>query len=304
VTTVEHSSPSAEVRALLSELPAAADEPTVEAIRAAFSEFVRTVDERGVVPEVEAIVDGDAAGVPVRTYEPLVRGEMLATLVYLHGGGWAAGDLDTADAGARHLCAGLETRVVSVDYRLAPEHPFPAGLDDALSVLEAVAGAATGPVAIGGESAGGNLAAAAALAWRDLGGRPLAVQILINPLLDAACAGESHRALGTGYGLTTADCRRYVEWYAPDGCATPGVSPLAAEPLERVAPAVVATAGFDPLLDDGARYAQRLIGAGVPVAYVPMPRMMHGWWSLLPASPDARAEAERLVQAVKGMLAS
>jgi acetyl esterase len=242
--------------------------------------------------------------VPTRTYEP--SGDPAAALdviVYLHGGGWAVGGLDTADAGARALAAGLGVRVVSVDYRLAPETPFPGPLDDCRAVFDEVAGRpSTSRVLVAGESAGGNLAAALALDARDRG-RSLAGQILINPALDASCDSPSHQRYGTGYGLTTADMRRYIGWYAGDAARDdPLLSPLAASSLAGVAPAVVTTAGFDPLRDDGARYASRLVADDVPVAYLPMPAMLHGWWALLHAAEGAREELRRLLGAARWLL--
>ena len=254
---------------------------------------------------VDGEISGDAGPIPVRIYEPTGSAtDALDVLVFLHGGGWVIGDLETADTGARALAAGLGVRVVSVHYRLAPEHPFPAAFDDAMRAIAHVAAQpTTRAILVAGESAGANLAAATALRVRDQGGPALAGQILINPLLDASCTSDSHRRNGADYGLTTADVRRFLDWYLQGADPTdPRVAPLHAPDLAGVAPCLVVTAGFDPLLDDGSRYARRLIDAGVAVTYLPMPAMVHGWWCLLTAAPAAGRELERLLAAATMLL--
>jgi acetyl esterase len=192
--------------------------------------------------------------------------------------------------------------VISVDYRLSPEHPFPAPLDDCMAVVRAMRDRFAGPLYIGGESAGANLSAAAALLCRNQAIR-LAGQFLINPALDYRTTSESHRRLGNGEGLTSKAVDRFFGWYVGD--ADPAdlrISPIFAETLVGVAPCFLITAEFDPLLDDGAAYAKRLVDAGVPVTYLPMPAMMHAWWALIGASPAAAANLKRMLSLARGFV--
>lgn len=298
--------PNEEVQQLIRTLAPPAEQPTIEALREGFEEFMRDMVSRGPTLAIETrdeTIPGAEGDIPVRYYEPTADAdEQLDVIVFLHGGGWVAGDLFTGDAGARALAVGLGTRVVSVDYRLAPEWPFPAALDDTLAAIDAMDKRdSTRRIVVAGESAGGNLAAAGALERR--GGR-LHGQILINPLLDHASASASYERYATGYGLTTEDVQRFIGLYVGTGDpADPRVTPLNAANLSGVAPCVVTTAGFDPLLDDGIRYAKRLVDDGVPVTYLPMPAMLHGWWSLITASPAAAQELERVIAAAQGLLA-
>jgi acetyl esterase len=260
--------------------------------------------ERGQLAPVAAedsTVAGPTRRIPVRTYEPTNSADdELDVVVFFHGGGWVAGDLFTADAGARALAVRLGARVVSVDYALAPEAVFPQPLDECVQVTKHVAAReTTRRVVVAGESAGGNLAAAVALRSDPgvLGG-----QVLINPLLDHACESTSHARFGTNYGLTTEAVRRYISLYAAEtDPANPYLSPLNASSLRGLPPAVITTAGFDPLRDDGIRYAQRLLEDDVPVSYLPMPTFLHGWWSVLTASEAARRELDRIVAACRAL---
>ena len=224
------------------------EEDSSDGIRAGFKAFVEAINGQGDVAEVGRVTDDHiAAGdrrIPLRLYEPLgsTPESTKDVVVYFHGGGFMAGDLDTADAGARALAAGLRTRLVSVDYRLAPEHPFPAAFDDCLVALRAVyERTETRSVVVAGESAGGNLAAAVAMAARDLE-MPLLGQVLVNPVLDASFETESYREFGEAYGLTANHMRLYMEWYAGDrDVFDPRISPLRADDLAGLAPVVVTT---------------------------------------------------------------
>jgi acetyl esterase len=225
---------------------------------------------------------GPAGPLPVRTYRPP---RSRATMVFFHGGGWAVGDLDTHDALCRRLALDAQLTVISVGYRLAPENPFPAGRDDALAAFDAVRARARGPVGVGGDSAGGNLAALVAQA------RPgVAWQLLIYPVCDLRRLTASYRHLGEGYVLERAAIDRYLRWYGAEP-TDPLASPLLA-PVGR-APAVVVTAGFDPLRDEGEQYAERLAAEGVPVRDLRFPGLVHGFANmdgLLPAADRALAE--------------
>jgi len=221
-------------------------------------------------------------GVPVRVYEPLEPGAGTgtgsgSTLMYLHGGGWVVGDVDTHDPLARRVTNATGARVVSVDYRLAPEHPFPAALDDAEEVLHWLWTQDPGrPLAVAGDSAGGGLAAGVALRARDKQ-IPLAAQLMFYPAIDPAMTSPSIAENGTGYFLTEHDMAWFYRQYLPGGTASGPEADLARADLAGVAPAIVATAEFDPLRDEGAAYAARLADAGVPTQYVPGPGLIHGF---------------------------
>jgi acetyl esterase len=240
------------------------------------------------VAQVENLrADGPAGAIPVRLYRALGAPpeERLPVLVYFHGGGWTIGDLDTHDVVCRELANLARCAVVSVDYRLAPEHKFPAAVDDALAATGWVVrmadalGLDGARVAVGGDSGGGTLAAVVALAFRDAGGPPLAMQVLIYPATDLAADAPSHLEFAEGYLLT----REAVLWFTgnylrgPEDAADWRASPLKAPDLSRLPRAYILTAGFDPLLDEGRAYAERLHAAGVPVTYECFEGMIHGF---------------------------
>ncbi|MDQ6771614.1 MAG: alpha/beta hydrolase [Candidatus Dormibacteraeota bacterium] len=229
----------------------------------------------GPVPDVAAVSDRDVEGVPVRVYDP-EPGAGLAMLVYFHGGGWVIGSIETADGPCRAVAAAAHCRVASVGYRLAPEHRFPAAVEDAWTVTRwAVAEAPT--VAVGGDSAGGNLAAVVALRARDAG-LPLALQVLIYPVLDHDLDTASYVAKADGFGLTRESMQAYWTHYlgGQDG-SSPEASPLRTESLAGVAPALVAVAEHDVLHDEGVTYAERLRGAGVTVKLSEYDGLIHGF---------------------------
>lgn len=252
-------------------------------------------------------IDGAAGRLRARHYAPPEGSADL--LVYLHGGGFVIGDLETHDEACRMLCLHARTHVLSVEYRLAPEHPFPAGLHDAVSALrwaQANAGqfgAHASRVSIGGDSAGGNLAAVAAqLTARE---EAPAAQLLIYPTTDAA--GEeraSKRLFGRGYFLARSDCDAFLNHYVNGTRASvddPRLSPLRAQDLGGLAPALVATAGFDYLRDEGDAYAQRLKEAGACVVWQRFPSLAHGFVNMTgvcPAAADALVEVARAWRAL------
>ncbi len=231
-----------------------------------------------------------AGGVPLRLYRPAgVGAAVLPALLYFHGGGWTIGDLDTHDVLCRQLCAGAGVVVVSVDYRMGPEHRFPAAVDDCVEATAWVRSHAAGlglnaqHLAVGGDSAGGNLAAVVALALRDapeaVEAPALAFQLLIYPATDMRAVAPSHQRNGQGYLLTSdsiayfrghyiADPSQWSDWRA---------SPLLAGDLSRLPPALVLTAGYDPLVDEGRQYADALSAAGTPCQYVCFDRQIHGF---------------------------
>jgi acetyl esterase len=218
--------------------------------------------------------------IAVRACRP-VTGEVLPALVYFHGGGWTIGDLDTHDVLCRQLANGARCAVFSVDYRLAPEAPFPAAVEDCLAATRHVVSNAAklkvnaSQVAVGGDSAGGNLAAVVAL-YREL---PLAFQLLIYPATDQRCDTESHRRNAAGYLLTREGIEFFRRCYLPEKkhWADWRASPLLAASHADLPPAFVMTAGYDPLRDEGREYAERLAQAGVEVAYREYSDMVHGF---------------------------
>lgn len=254
--------------------------------------------------ELFGVRDHDADGVPVRLYLPVAH-TPLPLLVFLHGGGWMLGDLDTHDAMHRHLAVRAGCAVLAVGYRLAPEHRFPAGLDDATTAFawarrEARAlGCDADRVALGGESAGANLTAAIGLRARESGSPQPLFQLLIHPVTDLALDMPSMEAIRAP-GLT----RDYLEicraMYVGDAdFAEPLISPLRAARHDGLAPAIVLTAGEDPLRDDGEAYAAALVRAGVETLACRLPGLPHGFLFLpvtLPAVSRAYDLIARLVR--------
>ncbi|MFD7342137.1 alpha/beta hydrolase [Streptomyces violascens] len=261
--------------------PAAA--PTVEEMRVGNRMLALAVAPDPPI-KVESVRDDRLAGVPVRIYRPEGT-DTAPTVVFIHGGGFIVGDLDTHDGVCRRLCRDLGAVVVSPDYRLAPEHPFPAAYDDCLAAAHHVAdhpaGFGGGPLALAGDSAGANLAAGLALAFRDEG-RPLAAQLLAYPVMDLriGIGYPSRTECATGYLLTTAECEHDIRLYLADdltaGSRAPA-SPLLAKSLQGLAPAVVGCGELDPLRDEGLAYADALAAAGVPVTKHRYPGLIHGF---------------------------
>ena len=218
--------------------------------------------------------------VALRAYRPAGTkpDQQLPALVYLHGGGWVIGDLDTHDVLCRQLANAARCAVYAVDYRLAPEHPFPAAVDDCTAAVKFVAGRHK-LVAVGGDSAGGNLATVAALHARDHGGPEIAFQMLIYPGTDQRGEHPSVTRNGEGYLLTKKAMDYFQAQYLPrkSDFLDWRASPLLAKSLAGLPPAYLITAGYDPLLDEGRAYAERLAKEGVEVAYREYPDMVHGF---------------------------
>lgn len=234
----------------------------------------------------ELSVAGGAGPIAARLYTPAAAASSPApVLAYFHGGGWTIGDLDTHDVLCRQLCLASGAAVLSVDYRLGPEQRFPAAFDDCLAATRWLQreGAALGVdarrLAIGGDSAGGNLAAAVAIALRDGGDVAPAFQLLIYPATDMRALAPSHTVNGQGYMLTADSIAYYRGHYITDPAdwADWRASPLLAADLSRLPPALVLTAGYDPLRDEGRQYADALSAAGNRVQYVCFERQIHGF---------------------------
>ena len=259
---------------------------SVEDVRAATE--ARAPELFGPVDEVASTEDraipGPNGPIRIRIYRPAGVEGVLPGLVYFHGGGWVIGSIDTHDGVARALCARTPCVVVSVDYRLAPEHRFPAAVDDAWAATAWLYERANelmvdqGKVAVGGDSAGGNLAAVVARRARD-GGLPLVHQLLIYPVCDYDLDTGSYQANAEGYGLTRAAMNAFWDHYlgeSGDGFH-PDASPLRSDDLSGVAPAFVLTVEHDPLCDEGEAFARSLEGAGVPVTLSRYPGVVHGF---------------------------
>jgi len=244
-----------------------------------------TPPEIGSVRNV--VAETPQGAIPLRVYRPagLPDATSLPAYVYFHGGGWVIGDLETHDVLCRQLTAASGASVISVDYRLAPEHKFPAAADDAWAATRwivahaAELGLDAGRLAVGGDSAGGNLAAVVALMARDAGGPAIRQQVLIYPVVDVMRETRSYADFAEGYMLTRDSMRWFVAHYlrSKDDAGDWRVSPLRAPSLAGLPPALIVTAGFDLLRDEGEMYAGRLRDAGVTVDYVCYGGMVHGF---------------------------
>jgi acetyl esterase len=262
-------------------------EPTVANART--GELRRQAELAGSAPPLHAI---EPIAIPVGerelaalAYRPTAE-EAPGTLVWLHGGGWIAGTCDGAAVQASALARASGCVVLAVDYRLAPEHPFPAGLDDAYAAtawaarrLPELGVVADGRVAVGGDSSGGNLAAAVTLMARDRGGPRIDFQLLVYAPFQRSAPTESMRRYGEGYWLTATGMEWFWDQYlaSPDDAADPLAAPLLAESLAGLPPALIVVAGCDVLRDEGLRYGERLRAAGVPVTVHRHARMVHGF---------------------------
>jgi len=255
-------------------------------------------------------VDGAAGPLPARHYRPPGDADGRPLLLFLHGGGYATGDLDSHDAPCRLLCAHAGVHVLAVDYRLAPEHPFPAAFDDALAAWRWTAahagelGADPKRLAIGGDSAGGNLSATVSLASARADERAPDVQLLLYPGIDFDEARPSRETFGDGFFLTAPLIDWFLRHYL-DGVEVdrrdPRLSPIHAEDLGGLPAAIVVTAGFDPLRDEGEDYAAALAAAGNPVVQRRHPSLIHGFINTLgvgTASREALVETAGTLRAL------
>jgi len=259
---------------------------SVAQARAQYEGRIRLMAQPATVETVrERVIQGPGGDLRLRIYRPPGDGPF-PLLAFFHGSGFVLCSLDTHDGMCRNLCAGAGCVVISVDYRLAPEHKYPAGLDDCVFATRWIAdhaGELEGDaqrLVVGGDSAGGNLAAAAALRLRDEGGPPLVGQLLIYPVTDYHTPGTaSYRENAEGYGLTRDTMVWFWDHYLTDAtqAADPYVSPLRAANLANLPPALVQTAEYDPLRDEGDTYAAKLRAVGTPATLSRWDGMNHGF---------------------------
>jgi acetyl esterase len=282
------------------------DHMTVPQARAAAQGFRDLQGEPEEVATEDRVVPGPAGDIPVRVYTPEGDGPK-PVIVYFHGGGWVIGDIEVCDNPVRRIANRTGAVVVSVDYRLAPEHPYPAPFEDCYAATAWVAehaaelGGDAARVATCGDSAGGNLAAAVALAARDRGGPRLAAQLLIYPVTDFDFTTESYRQNGEGYLLTKGAMVWFWAHYlgAYDLGKDPYACPARADDLSGLPPAFVATAEYDPLRDEGEAYAAALKAAGVEVTAKRYDGMLHGFAWTLGATPSGAVMIDDLAEAFR-----
>jgi len=269
-------------------------------------------------PAVTLVRDLEAEGphgpIPLRLYRPLgaAPATALPVLVYYHGGGFVIGDLDTHDVLCRELANGAGCAVVAVDYRMAPEHPFPCAVDDCLAATYWVGRHAAelavdaARLAVGGDSAGGNLAAVVAYLARDAGDLPIAFQLLIYPATDQRRSAPSHETNGQGYLLTKDTIDYFMGHYLsePAHVLDPRASPLLHDDLGRLPPAFVITAGYDPLRDEGLMYSQRLSEAGNRVTHICFERQIHGFITMGKVLDEANAAVSLCAAELRRALAA
>jgi acetyl esterase len=289
---------------------------TLEEARAGYHAMVNLLDPEGedIHRSEDRTIPGPAGDIPVRVYWPreLADGESLGVLIFLHGGGFVIGDLDTHDPLCRRLANRGDCIVVSVHYRLAPEHPFPSAGEDCIAAMNWCAanagewGGDGARLAIGGDSAGGNLAAVCALEARDKGGPDLALQMLLYPAVAAELNSASHAEFAEGYLLTRENIEWFLEQYAggQEVGGNPAFAPLIAADHGGLAPAEIIVAGFDPLRDEGMQYAEKLRAAGVPTNLVNHAGAVHAFVQFHGASEAGRRAMDHCGAVLKKALSA
>jgi acetyl esterase len=266
-------------------------------------------------PQVAKVEDRDVPGpdapVPVRIYTPAGPGPF-PILVWFHGGGWVVGDLDGADGTARHLTVGANCVTISVDYRLAPETKFPGPADDCYAATLWAAQHASSlngdasRIAVGGDSAGGNLAAAVSLMARDRGEPSLVFQLLVYPVTNRDFGTTSYEQNATGYLLSTDSMKWYWDHYIGDAAdaANPYAAPMQEKDLSNLPPALVITAEYDPLRDEGEAYARSLQEAGVPTTCTRYDGMIHGFFGMSAMIDKGKQAVSEAAAALKAAFAA
>lgn len=285
---------------------------SVEERRRGLAELMKLAGPEVSVGRIEdRTLPGPGGALPVRIYSPIAGAEILPGLIYFHGGGLVAGSIATHDAIARALTNSAAVRIVSVDYRLAPEHRFPAALEDAIAAVQYVGthaaefGIDVARLGLSGDSAGGTLAAATCQALARTAGPGLKLQVLICPILDYSRSTPSKRALGSGYLVDQATLDHDLMHYLPEGTdpGDPLVSPLRADEMTGLPRTIIHTAEFDPLCDEGRHYFERLQRAHIEVSYTCHPGMIHLFYGLGAVIPYARKALEQIGTEIRAALA-
>ncbi|TNC22905.1 alpha/beta hydrolase [Amycolatopsis alkalitolerans] len=261
----------------------------------------------GPVATRELTIPDENGGIPATLYTPGGLPENSGLLVFYHGGGWVIGTRASHDNAARFFAKYAGVRVLSIEYRLAPEHPFPAAVDDAVAAFEYAyakamdLGADPERIAVGGDSAGGNLAAVVSQVTTRRGGPAPAFQLLLYPGVDGSQRRRSRDLFGSGFFLTETDMTWFLDHYAPDGVdrTDTRLSPLLAEDCSGLPPAYIATSGFDPLRDEGEAYGEKLHAAGVPVAASRQSDLIHGYINFLGVGHRFREAAAEAAGALR-----
>ena len=294
-----------QAKALLDVLNLAPEVPTEDLVhhdlRAQYAALSMPATVEGVITE-DRVIPGPHGDIPIRIYRPEGAG-VTPVVLYFHGGGWVIGDIDTHDGGCASITAASKCTLVSVDYRLAPESPFPAAIEDAYAATVWVQENAEelrvdgSRLAVSGDSAGGNIATVVTHIARDVGGLEIAFQLLVYPTTDYEFTSVSMIDNSEGYLLTTEMMRWFYGHYLNgdvDAVSDPRVSPLRADDLSDLPPAYIITAGYDPLRDQGNAYAEAMAAAGVEVELVHYEGMFHGFFgleSILDTAAEAIAHA-------------
>jgi acetyl esterase/lipase len=301
-----------QIQAVLDEQAAAGvkgpGDVTPEELRAQFVELSKQ-QWGDVSDELHSVEDVDAEGVPIRIYRPVETDEPSMALVYFHGGGWVVGSIDTHDGITRAIARRAGIVVVSVDYRLAPEHPFPAALEDAWTATQWVSNHAEelkldlDRIGVGGDSSGGNLAAVVARRGRDHA-VPVALQLLLYPVISYAFDTPSYSYFSQGYGLTRDGMRWYWDQYLGGADSTnPDVSPSQVADLRRLPRAIVVTAEADVLRDEAESYAQRMFLSTVETEGYRYDGMVHGFLRMAGKVERSNAAFDELAESIRTMLA-
>ena len=259
---------------------------------------------------IHRYIPGPSSDLPIRIYRP-IKGAVLPALVFFHGGGWVLNNLDSYEQAMRSLANKGQFVVIAVNYQKAPELAFPIPFDDCYSTLlwaaenAAMLGIEPSQIGVGGDSAGGNLAAGVAIKARDTGDVNLAFQLLIYPCNDNEMNYESAHKNGDGYGLSTRAMKWFWEQYLSkkSDAKNPYAVPVAAKDFKNLAPAIITTAEFDPLLDDGYIYAELLRKSGVPTIYREYEGVIHGYFTLAGVTPEAEVLHQHVTDEINALLA-